>query len=212
MTLSPPIGIPCLPNLRVANAVTKERGTLMLPSLSFTSVFSSFMSSHFQEAHSGPTTGNLRFTEFFAASTVTSLWKSLLPKLAAFWRGGEETVQKAPAFSQLSGTKNRITDTAVVRERENLTPSERRHKQRGQVKRSIHIHLPRIQFHHRTVPTETTLHLGPHGHVDAVFLKPCVTPLSETHTMFVWAMHCAVLLEGLRTTATLIVFLLCSHN
>ena len=35
-------------------------------------------------AHSGPTTGNLRFTEFFAASTVTSLWKSLLPKLAAF--------------------------------------------------------------------------------------------------------------------------------
>ena len=30
--------------------------------------------------------------------------------------------------------------------------------------------------------------------------------------MLVWAMHCAVLLEGLRTTATLIVFLLCSHN
>ena len=49
-------------------------------------------------AHSGPTTGNLRFTEFFAASIMTSLWKSLLPKLAAFWR---ETVQKAPAFSQL---------------------------------------------------------------------------------------------------------------
>ena len=30
--------------------------------------------------------------------------------------------------------------------------------------------MPRIQFHHKTVPTETTLHLGPHGFVDAVFL------------------------------------------
>ena len=36
-------------------------------------------------AHSSPTTGNPRFTEFFAASTMTSLWKSLMPKLAAFW-------------------------------------------------------------------------------------------------------------------------------
>ena len=30
--------------------------------------------------------------------------------------------------------------------------------------------MPRIQFPHQTVPTETTLHLGPHGFVDAVFL------------------------------------------
>ena len=44
------------------------------------------------------------------------------------------------------------------------------------------------------------------------FYKPCVIPLSETYMMLVWALHCAVLLEGLRTTATLIVFLLCSHN
>ena len=44
------------------------------------------------------------------------------------------------------------------------------------------------------------------------FYKPCVIPLSETYMMLVLAMHCAVLLEGLRTTATLIVFLLCSHN
>ena len=44
------------------------------------------------------------------------------------------------------------------------------------------------------------------------FSKPCVIPLSETFMMLVWAMHCAVLLVGLRTTATLIVFLLCSHN
>ena len=34
--LSPLIGIPCLRNLRVANVVTRERGTLMLPRLSFT--------------------------------------------------------------------------------------------------------------------------------------------------------------------------------
>ena len=31
--------------------------------------------------------------------------------------------------------------------------------------------MPRIQFHHQTVPTETTLHLGSDGHVDAVFLQ-----------------------------------------
>ena len=44
-TLSPLIGIPCLPNLRVAYVVTRERSTLMLPCLSFTSVFSSFFGS-----------------------------------------------------------------------------------------------------------------------------------------------------------------------
>ena len=41
-TLSPLIGIPCLPNLRVANVVTRERGTLMLPCLSLTGVFPFF--------------------------------------------------------------------------------------------------------------------------------------------------------------------------
>ena len=87
-------------------------------------------------------------------------------------------MQKAPTFSQLPGAKNRGTDTAVVRERENITLSKRRHRQRGQVKRSIHIHqrrkptvTPMIQFHHQKAPTETTLHLGSHGHVDAVLLQ-----------------------------------------
>ena len=44
------------------------------------------------------------------------------------------------------------------------------------------------------------------------FSKPCVIPLSETYMMLFWAMHRAVLLVELQTTATLIVFLLCSHN
>ena len=39
--------------------------------------------------------------------------------------------------------------------------------------------MPRIQFSHQTVPTETTLHLGPHGHVDAVFLQALCDPFSS---------------------------------
>ena len=44
------------------------------------------------------------------------------------------------------------------------------------------------------------------------FSKPCVIPLSETYMMLDLAIHCAVLLVALRTTATHIVFLVCSHN
>ena len=40
------------------------------------------------------------------------------------------------------------------------------------------------------------------------FSWPCLIPLSDTYMMLVLAMHCAVLLVGLRTTATHIVFLL----
>ena len=46
------------------------------------------------------------------------------------------------------------------------------------------------------------------------FSEPCVIPLSETYMMLVLAMHCAVLLEELRTTATLIlvVAFLCRNS
>ena len=49
--------------------------------------------------------------------TLTSLWTSLLPKLAALL----EIVRKASTFSQPPGATNRITDTAVVTQRKNLT-------------------------------------------------------------------------------------------
>ena len=65
---------------------------------------------------------------------------------------------------------------------------------------------------HNTKPLSCGKHLARMALWMLSFSKSCLIPLSETYMMLVWAMHCAVLLEGLRTTATLIVFLLCSHN
>ena len=48
-----------------------------------------------------PATGHPRLFEFFSATTLTSLWKSLLPKLAAI----KETVREASKISQPPGAK-----------------------------------------------------------------------------------------------------------
>ena len=64
---------------------------------------------------SAPLRPATRHFEFFFATTLTSLWRPLLPKLAAI-RGSIE-------FFAASRCKNRITDTVDVRQRRNLTPS-----------------------------------------------------------------------------------------
>ena len=132
--LSPLIGIPCLPNSRVANAVTRERGTLMLPCLSLTGVFSSFRSSHFQAART-----QVQRQEI-SASPNSSLPAIFDAQIGRF--SGENRAEGTNIFAASQEPKTE-SHTAVVRESANLTPSKRRHRQRRQVKISIHIHLRR---------------------------------------------------------------------
>ena len=194
MTVSPPIGIPW--NLSIANAVTRERCTLMLPCLSFISLLIFSVLPLSSSAH-------LTGTEFFAASTVTSLWKSLLPKFLfgkpcrkhQHFRSFQEpkTESQTPPSSRKSHAKRAKGNEDKSKEVSTSTCPGYSFTT-GLYQRKQHCILARMAMWMLS------------------FSKPCVIPLSETQTMFVWAMHCAVLLEGLRTTATLIVFLLCSHN
>ena len=138
--LSPLIGIPCLPNSRVANAVTRERGTLMLPCLSLTGVFSSFRSSHFQAARTQVQRQEISASPNSSLPAQGPHFGNLCCQIGSFWRENRAEGTNIFAASQEPKTESH---TAVVRESANLTPSKRRHRQRGQVKISIHIHLRR---------------------------------------------------------------------
>ena len=95
-------------------------------------------------------------------------------EIGSFWG---ETVQKAPTLSQFPRAKYRITHCRRQRTRKSHAKQAKAQATRTSQKKYPHplrrkpTVLPRIQFSHQTVPTETTLHLGPHGLVDAVFLQ-----------------------------------------
>ena len=107
---------------------------------------SSSLQSHFQEALPlRPATGHPTLFEFFTATTVTSLWRSLLPKLAAI----KGSVREATKFSQPPQAK---PESQTLLSSENVKISSqagRKNQQEGQVTR--------------------TLSLG-NGHVDALFI------------------------------------------
>ena len=83
------------------------------PYLSVAPVSSSFRS-HFQEALPlRPATGHPHLFEIFFATTVTSLWRSLLPKSAAI----KGTVREASKLSQRQGAK---TESQTLLSSENV--------------------------------------------------------------------------------------------
>ena len=73
--------------------------------------------------------------------------------------------------------------------------------------------MPRIQFSHQIVPTETILHLGPHGHVDAVFLQAlCDSSFRNIHDVGLGDALCPFFLRGFAPLRHTSFFLVCSHN
>ena len=167
-------------------------------------------------AHSGPTTGNLRFTEFFAASTVTSLWKSLLPKLAAFLEDHAEgtNIFQLPRSQKPNHTLPSSENVKISRQASEGTGNEDRSKEvsTSTFRRKTPQSCPGYSFTTRLYQWKQHCILARMAMWMLSFSKPCLIHLSVTYMMLVRAMHCAVLFVALRTTATLIVFLLCSHN
>ena len=89
--------------------------------------------------------------EFSSATTVTSLWRSVLPKLQANYG----SVARGIEIFEASRSQTRIADTVVVRERKNLTPSRPTNQQGRQVTRTLSLgprqcgcslHLNHVQF------------------------------------------------------------------
>ena len=117
------------------------------PYLSVAPVSSSFRS-HFQEALPlRPATGYPHLFEIFFATTVTSLWRSLLAKLAAI----KGTVREASKLSQRQGAK---TESQTLLSSENVKISSqagRKNKQEGQVTRTLSLgngHVDALQLNH----------------------------------------------------------------
>ena len=157
------------------------------PAPPLTSHASHAFQSHCQEVrHCGQRQDIPGLFEFFSATTVTSLWRSSLPKLPANWG----SVREASKFSQLPGAKN---ESQTLLSSENVKISRRagqRHQQEGHVTR--------------------TLSLG-----TAMWMlsssEPRSIPFSETYMMSVWACIAPVGNE-LRNTSAMMFFLLRSHN
>ena len=114
--------------------------------------------------------------------TLISLWTSPLPKLAAF----QETVHKASTFSQLPQAQ---TESQTLFSSDNVEIS--RQAAKAEARKTSHHNT--VSWAHEPCGCCLSSHL-----VRSLFHK--------TYTVLVWAMHCAVLLVALRTTATNIVF------